>query len=436
MNQEQEISNGQEELLKHEQVLIEYLSIIMNKDFESLDKLFHSKVITELVFMIDQEVFSDLIVREHNLEEVLVSLKDFLSNKGVPFEMNLEPLMNEQRKERINFLIDLIVMVKIFNLNQFTYYESLFEPEFKIFFNEMILYSEDQLKGRLDNGTQAKTIQGFSHQEMQKEMQEKLLLREEILALEAERDKVVLKNNDLEDEIIAVRVELRKQVERYTLLEEAVLEKNKEYLEEFDRREEIHEQMKRYELDLKGYKEACARYAVEEENFEKLMQKKDKKIKKYLREIEEHEKTINIYELQMKEFARITQQYKNEKDDFLRRKEIVSILKQNNHDKNQMLYYFSHKNYQLGVEKQKLDQYIKLCQYQIQKLTSENKNLKHENEVLKTLNQNLMELGGPSRPNGAVGETPGGQYSAKFVTILKDNIKVKVKRCCKSRWIA
>ena len=197
MNQEQEISNEQEELLKHEKVLIEYLSIVMNKDFETLNELFHPKVIAELVFMIDQEVFSDLIVREHTLEEVLLSLKDFLSNKGVPFEVNLEPLMNEQRKDRINFLIDLIVMVKIFNLNQFTYYESLFEPEFKIFFNEMILYSEDQLKGRLNNGTQAKTIQGFSHQEMQKEMQEKLLLREEITALEAERDKVVLKNNDL-----------------------------------------------------------------------------------------------------------------------------------------------------------------------------------------------------------------------------------------------
>ena len=435
MNQTQDPGVTEEELLKNENILSQYLSVVMNKQMRTLSDIFASKVIAELVFMIDQEEFSDLIVREHTLEEILVTLQDFLNDKGVPFEVNLEALISENRKERIHFLIDLIVMVKIFNLKQFSYYESLFEPDFKAFFNEMILYSEDQLKGRLNNGTQAKALQGFSHQEMQKEVEEKLLLKNELRELEEEKNKVMLRNRDLEDEIVAVRVELRNQIERYEILEEAVLEKNKEYLEEFDKREEIHEQMKRYEMNLKEYKDACARYAVEEENFEKLMEKKNKKIQKYLREIEEHEKTINIYELQMKEFARITQQYKNEKDDFLRRKEIVSILKQRNHDKNQMLYYFNHKNYQIEVEKQKLDQYIKLCQYQIQKLTSENKNLKHENEVLKTLNQNLMELGGPSNPNGGVGQVPGGQYSAKFVGILKENITVGLIRCCKSKWI-
>ena len=104
----------EEELLKHEDILIQYLSIVMNKEMKTLSDLFAPKVIAELVFMIDQEMFSDLIVREHTLEEILVSLQDFLINKGVPFEVNLEALMTEKRKERVHFLIDLIVMVKIF----------------------------------------------------------------------------------------------------------------------------------------------------------------------------------------------------------------------------------------------------------------------------------------------------------------------------------
>ena len=433
MNQDHEQSFTQDELLKNETILLQYLSTVMNKEMHSLNQAFENKVITELVFMIDQEVFSDLIVREHTLEEVLVSLQEFLLEKGVPFKVNVEALLAEERVEQVNFLIDLMVMVKIFNFNQFQYYESLFDSDFKMFFNEMLLYSEDQLKGRLNNKVQSKNLQ-VSHQEMQKEVEEKMELLKKLEEVEEERDRLRGKTLDYEDEVRAIRKEMNQQMERYAMLEEAVLEKNKEYLEEFDRREEITEQMKRYEMELKGYKEACARFAVEEEAFEQMVQEKDQKIKKYLREIEEHEKTINIYELQMKEFARITQQYKNEKDEFVRRKGVVSALKKNNHDKNQMLYYFSHKNHQLGVEKQKLDQYIKLCQYQIQKLTAENKNLKHENTVLKTLNQNLMELGGPGNNGTPVGLSAEGKYSLKFVNILKENIQVEVTRCCKSKW--
>ena len=435
MNRDEEPIAKEEELEKNEAILVQYLKVVMNKPMTSLQDIFQPKILAELIFMIDQEIFSDLVVREHPMEEELLVLKDFLMGQGIPFKVDVEPLLEGDKQTRVSFLIDLLVLMKIFNPNQFNYYESLFEADFKIFFNEMVMYSEDQLKGRMNNTMQSKNVQGVSHQEMQKEVEEKLELRQKLQEVEEERDKLLLKNKDNEDEIWAVRAEIQKQMERYALLEEAVLEKNKEYLEEFDRREEIMAQLTRYEMELKTYKEAGARYAIEEESFEKIISEKDKKIRKYLKEIEEHEKTINIYELQIKEFAKITQQYKNEKEEFVRRKEIVSILKKNNHDKNQMLYYFNHKNLQLGVEKQKLDQYIKLCQYQIQKLTAENKNLKHENEVLKTLNQNLMELGGPSRPGkGAVGESPEGKYSAKFVGILKENIQVEVTRCCRNKW--
>ena len=426
MNEDKTHSFSHEDIIKHEVILIEFLSVVMNKEFEELDQIFNPKIVSEMIFMIDQEMFSKLLVEEHSLEEVLVELNSFLTSKGIPLEIEVDSLLEGHKSIRVNFLIDLIVMVKIFNPEQFKYYESLFEEDFKLFFNEMILFSEDQLKGRLDGGNKSKHLHGFSHQEMQKEMEEKRLLRKELQNKEDERDELALKNQDQIDEIKAIRNELKNQIERYALLEEAVDEKNKEYLEEFDRREETHEQMIRYQLELKGYKEACARYAVEEERFETMIMEKDKKIKKYLNEIEEHEKTINIYELQMKEFSKITQQYKNEKVEFMRRKEIVSILKKKNHDKNQMVYYFNHKNFQLSVEKEKLDQYIKLCQYQIQKLTSENKNLKHENEVFKTLNQNLMELGGTSQGGkvGGIGVSPEGKYSFKFVGILKENIQV------------
>ena len=92
-------------------------------------------------------------------------------------------------------------------------------------------------------------------------------------------------------------------------------------------------------------------------------------------------------------------------------------------------WLYVYKNHQLNIEKQKLDQYIKLCQYQIQKLTSEEKRLKHENGVLRTMNKNLMELGGMGQGEVIKVEVPVAQNvqskeNRKIVALLKENIKV------------
>ena len=75
-----------------------------------------------------------------------------------------------------------------------------------------------------------------------------------------------------------------------------------------------------------------------------------------------------------------------------------------------------------------MDQYIKLCQQQIQKLTIENAQLRHDKLVFKNMNQNLLELGGGKGSDrvkaGSLGLSNEGKYSVRFVTILKENIKV------------
>ena len=425
------IAELEEEKKRWEICLIQYICQIMNlPEVTSVREICTPNIIAKLVFTIDHEKFSDIILGEKSLQEIMSSLKDFMKSKGLGMNIasNMEALQSGDTDECIDFMFDLIAMVKTFNREQFTYYEDLLEEDLKIYLNKIVSYSEMQLKEQINRTTTTKSLTSQNHLEMQKEMEEKMILKQEFNRLEETKKKIEDEKKEMLKEIYALRDELKNQAERYKLLEIEVLEKNKEYIEEFDKREEIHEQMKRYEIELKSYKEACSHYAIEEENFERMMMEKDKKIKKYLREIEDHEKTINIYELQMKELAKVTNQYKNEKEEFIRRKEIVSILKKNNHDKNQMLYYFSHKNYQLEVEKQKLDQYIKLCQYQIQKLTTDNKSLKHENQVLKTLNQNLLELGGSgsvaNSQAGSIGLSTEGKYSSKFVKILKENIRV------------
>jgi hypothetical protein len=388
------------------------------------------EIISNLVFMIDQEKFSKIYSEEKSLAEIILTLKQFLKGKGIDgIANNHEALENRDRNECIDFLFDLIALIKTFNPEVYKFQQELLDEEIKIYLDEIVKYSEAQLTERMNENIKSKSITNMNQIEIQQEMEENLMLKEQIETLKEEKKVFEKENSHLVNQLISIEKQLNNQTERYKLIELDNIERTKEYLEECEKREETHEQMKRYEMELKTLKEACARYAIEEENFEKILNKKDAKINKYLKEMEEHEKTINIYELQMKEFAKIITQYKNEKDEFVRRKEFLAALKKNNNDKNQMLYYFSHKNFQLGVEKQKLDQYIKLCQYQIQKLTTENKSLKHENQVLKTLNQNLLELGGGTNndPNKSqnLGLEENGKYSTKFVTILKENIRVR-----------
>jgi chromosome segregation ATPase len=265
---------------------------------------------------------------------------------------------------------------------------------------------------------------------MEKNFKELYQARMLIEELQEKNQMLEEKNYNLEDRLKRLVSDMDTIEDQVRMLEEKLGEKDKENFELIEKFEDVVEENKQIKSQSHQLKERCNDYILSEEDYITKLNDKDVKIQKLYVEIEEGQKSITLFELQLKEFSKLVIQYKNEKESFQKRKEILNALQKSNHDKNEMLYYFNHKNHQLVVEKQKLDQYIKLCQYQIKKLTDEEKRLKHENHVLKALNENLMELG---KEEGAgtvvvVQRTEGSgkprKDNSKLVMLLKENIGV------------
>ena len=408
-----------------------FVNKLLNRDdISSVREAVVPIVLRELIFMMDNLGFASMRTEEIGVKDILERVESFVEAKGlgVRLDFKWKQIENGERAESLNFLVDTIALIKIFNEEAYTYNQQFFETDINTYLGELISGTETWIRNQLDKTTNGANEYMRSETQIKAEREELWRLREQVKTLKDEKATFDAAEVESRKEKDSIKGELKKQEERYKLLGEELQLRTKEYLEELDRKEELNEQMKRYELELRSYKEAAERFAVEEEKFEQLMQEKQKKISKYLLEIVEQEKIINIYELQMKEFSKIATQYKIEKEDFLRNKQTLSLYQKKNDAKNKMLYYFTNKNNQTEVEKQKLDQYIKLCQQQIQKLTIENAQLRHDKLVFKNMNQNLLELGGGKGSDrvkaGSLGLSDEGKYSVRFVTILKENIKV------------
>lgn len=430
-NEENQDKDLETEMGNVEACVFMFINKLLNrKDIDTIQEAVRPDILRELIFMMDNEGFASMRTEEIGVSSILERLEAYVKSKGlgVPLDFKTEAIESGDRSEVLNFLVDTIALIKIFNPDAYQYNQQFFDSNLNAYLSELISGTENWLKVRLTKNGAKQTLFLRNDTQANEEREEIFKLRDQLNQIKKEKTALEAEVKDREEEVEAVKGELRKQEERYKGLEKELNMRNKEYLEELDRKEELNEQMKRYELELKSFKEAAERFAIEEEKFEQMMQEKQKKISKYLQEIEDQEKTINIYELQMKEFSKIATQYKIEKEDFLRNKQTLALYQQKNDAKNKMLYYFTNKNNQTEVEKQKLDQYIKLCQQQIQKLTIENSQLRHDKLVFKNMNQNLLELGGGKGSDkvkaGSLGLSAEGKYSVKFVTILKENIKV------------
>ena len=412
--------------------------ICKSLNLEKLDNLqeaLTNKILSKLLFMVNNVEFSDLIAMDYSEHQMLEKISNYLQTRGIVVSLicDSEKLKSRDREETTTFVTDVLAMVKVFNQNQFNYVLNLLDTEIKKYLDEWVKPSEEWLVEELKRIE----MENFKESdEASNHIEEIMDVKRKLQDCEEEFQSLQLKNKELNKEIHNYQVNIYGYEERIKLMQEELIIKDKENIQLIDKFEEMAEELKVVQVENQHLRNAGSHYLMSEEKYENMIQEKDQKLNKYTREIEEKDNSLNILELQLKEFAKLVEAYKNEKEAFQKRKLVVGALQQNNHDKNEMLYYFSHKNHQLEVEKMKLDQYIKLCQYQIQKLTSEEKRLKHENHILKTMNDNLLELGGIAGevvtvevPVSAVGGKRGvrDKDSRKIIALLKENIKVSIQ---------
>ena len=421
--------------------LLEFLSHSLDLFTEkSFSEAMSCKNMCKMIFMICNDHFADLVAQDSDEEAMLDAIRSFLQKKQIPVNVicDVEKLQQRDPNEVATFMIDVFAMIKVFAARTFKYHSELLDPDVKAYINELCAPTIEWLEESLEKIRMENIME--ENQKAQKNMERnfKELYKARILIeeLQEANGKLVERNDELENRLGRLDLDMLKLQEKIRLLEETLGEKDKENLELIERFEDVAEENKTIKNQSHQLKERCNEYILSEEDYIAKLSDKDLKIQKLYLEIEESQKSINLFELQLKEFSKLVVQYKNEKESFQKRKEILNALQKSNHDKNEMLYYFNHKNHQLVVEKQKLDQYIKLCQYQIKKLTDEEKRLKHENHVLKALNENLMELGREQGGETVVVVQKGGKSgkdNSKLVRLLKENIGVGLLTAASSK---
>jgi hypothetical protein len=416
--------------------LIEFLT--QSQDLppqKSFKEAISNKNLSKMLFMISNDDFSKFIAEDLDEEAMLDSIRVFLQKKSITVNVicDLEKLRERDPNDTATFVIDIIALIKVFNPRAFKYHSDLLDHDVKSFINELITPTVDWMEESMENARMETIMENDQIDEKgrEKQFEELFEARKLIRDLEEENELVKIKNAELLSQIEILNKDMYSFEDKLLVVEEELSEKYKENLELIDKFQDVAEENKSIKKQSHALKERCNEYILSEENYIKRLNEKDKKIMKLNMEIEEGQKSITLFEIQLKEFSKLVIQYKNEKESFQKRKELLSELQKSNHDKSERLYFSNHKNLQLEVEKQKLDQYIKLCQYQIQRLTDEEKRLKHENSVLQALNKNLMELGdeeggGKEKIVYITKEGKGGKKkdSSKLVKLLKENVTV------------
>ena len=426
-----------------EACLLDFIKVVLNKgDLSSLQKSFNEQIVADILFKLDNEEFSDLISSKDWLMRVKSRLNNFLGKKGMDIEVqcDVKKLETADFDEICHFLIDLIAMVKVFNPPLYKVVEGNMDPDKFYFLDNIIQASVDHLSESFQQNLNMNSRRnGSILREIDEEGENKELMQLQMDRIETQTliEKLRAELSDKSLEIINIRNDLRKGDLKSKVLETNLNERCEERIQNVTKIGDLMEEIKRLKIDNKKLRDAGADYLVQEEVWVGKLHEKEVKVGNLTREVVGLEQSINVYELQLKEFAKMGVRFKNEKEEFKRLREVVVALKRGNREKNQMLYYFHYTHHQLEVEKLKLDHYIKLCQIQIQKLTSTEKELIHENEILKALNQNLMQIGqtgGPSRPNlkyasvGNLGERDieADVAQEKLIRLLKDNIRVSL----------
>jgi hypothetical protein len=415
--------------------LIEFLTQSQDLDTQkSFNDAMTNKNLSKMLFMISNDDFSKFVAEDLDEEAMLDSIRIFLQKKSITVNVicDLEKLKERDPNDTATFVIDIIALIKVFNPRAFKYHADLLDHDVKSYIEELIAPTVDWMeesmeKARMDTIMEVDTIEEKGRE---KQFEELFEARKMIRILEEENKELEVKNIELSSQLQILNKDLYSFEDKLTVVEDELSEKYKENLELIEKFQDVAEENKQIKQQSHELKERCNDYILSEERYINQLNDKDVKINKLHMEIEEGQKSITLFELQLKEFSKLVTQYKNEKESFQKRKEVLNVLQKSNHDKNEMLYYFNHKNHQLEVEKQKLDQYIKLCQYQIQRLTDEEKRLKHENHVLKALNENLMELGAEEggREKVVIVHKEGGggkkRDNSKLVRLLKENVTV------------
>ena len=430
-----------------EACLLDFIKVVLNKgDLSSLQRSFNEKIVADILFKLDNEEFSDLISSKDWLVRVKSRLNNFLGKKGMNIEVqcDVKKLETADFDEICHFLIDLIAMVKVFNPPLYKVVEGNMDPDKFYFLDNIIQDSVGHLSESFQqnlnmNMNMNGRRNGSIFREIDEEGENKELMQLQMDRLETQTliGKLRAELSDKSLEIINIRNDLRKGGLKSKALETDLNERCEERIQNVTKIGDLMEEVKKLKIDNKKLRDAGADYLVQEEVWVGKLHEKEIKVGNLTREVVALEQSINVYELQLKEFAKMGVRFKNEKEEFKRLREVVVALKRGNREKNQMLYYFHYTHHQLEVEKLKLDHYIKLCQIQIQKLTTTEKELIHENEILKALNQNLMQIGqtgGPSRPNlkyASVGNLGQRDIEAdvaqeKLIRLLKDNIRVSL----------
>ena len=403
-----------------------------------------NKNISKLLFMISNDHFSKFLAEDLDEEVMLDEIRLFMEKNSIQVNVicDLESLKSREPNDTATFIIDMIALIKVFNPRAYKYHSGLLDADIKAYIEDLVAPTVEWLEESLEKGRMEAIMEegNFDSRNKEKEFEELYTTKIQNQELQEKCQMLENKNRELASQLEKISNDLYTIQDKTRYIEDQLSEKYKENLELIEKFEDVSEENKTIRQESHNLKERCNEYILSEERYISQLNDKDVKIQKLYLEIQEGQKSITLFELQLKEFSKLVIQYKNEKESFQKRKEILVALQKGNHDKNQMLYYFNHKNQQLEVEKQKLDQYIKLCQYQIQKLTSEEKRLKHENHVLKALNQNLMELGKEHNGEKVVvieKAGPGGKSDEKLVRLLRENISVGMRRvtrsCCKSK---
>lgn len=441
----------QEDDLLLQRCILDFLESALNlENLRSLQHCFSEKLVADLLFKLDNEEFSDLLSTSNWFERVQDILTNFLNKKSIDINVTFDSdkLINREFDEISHFLIDIIAMIKVFNEMVYSLVKTQMDSDHFYYLNGLVSASERHIIQQREQNR----IRRMSGLEPDREIEN---YENEIanLNLDQMRFQNFDKNQDImklqselqekKNEIANIRIDLDKAGKKIRELESIVHNQSEDNIQNLGRIGDLLEEVKSLKIDNKKFRDAGADYLIQEEKWMSRISEKEAKIGNLTREIVELEKSINVYEIQLKEFSKMGERYKNEKEEFLRMREVVVALQKNVREKNQMLHYFHYTHHQLEVEKLKLDQYIKLCQIQIQKLTSTEKHLIHENEILKALNQNLMQIGGAgggaganqkyaSVPNGNGGNMEAQVAQEKLVRLLKDNIRVAF--CCCVIW--
>ena len=447
-------SKIEQERLRIELCLLDFLGKALNKeDMKQLKDEFTNNTISKVLFMISNQDFSEVLTKECDEEMMIATLIQFLNKQGIPSTTicDLVKLKERDPNEVVTFACDVIGIVKVFNHRHYKYLVSLMNKDLAIYLEDIIKPTVEWLQDHLAK-IDGMDVNGDIDNQIR--MQEQSLKK--ISDMQEKLDKVMIHNKDLEiqnEKLLTESKEFQYYLDdanqKVKNMEQTLVEKDRENLQLIDTFEDMAEELTAVRINEKKMKDACEKYLIAETNMKQVLGSRNHKIANLQAEINDNDKSITVMSLQLKEFARLGEQYKNEKDSFQKRREIVNELQKSNDDSDQKLYYYHHKNHQLEVEKQKLDQYIKLCQYQIQKLTSEEKRLKHENHVYKTMNINLMELGylekeentDPSNEEEEAAKeiipiaapTPLGKPkrtkdSTKMINMLKENMKVVINK--------